>query len=153
MGEETARDLARNFETLDRLMSASLEAIELVYGVGGVVAKSIVDFFADKEYRQLIETYLEKGVVIEAMEKPKTVSEVFLNKTVVLTGTLESMSREAAKERIRALGGNTSESVSKKTDYVVVGKEAGSKEQKAKDLDVSILSEEEFVGMISGKPV
>lgn len=153
VGEETARDLARYFETLDRLMFVPLEEIESVYGVGGVVAKSIVDFFTDKEHRQLIETYLEKGIVIEVVEKPLSVSEAFLNKTFVLTGTLESMSRESAKEQIRVLGGNTSESVSKKTDYVVVGAEAGSKEQKAKELGVKILSEKEFVDMISGKPM
>jgi DNA ligase (NAD+) len=144
VGEETAYLLAQNFKTIHDLHKAIKENLEKIDGVGPIVAESIVDFFASKENKKIIDNLL-KEVTITKQENISS-SNKFAGKTFVLTGTI-SMSRDEAKEKIRKLGGIVSESVLSKTDYVVVGKNPGSKYEKAQDLGVRILSEGEFLDL------
>jgi DNA ligase (NAD+) len=150
VGEETARDLAETFGTVERLMDAGTDELTAVENIGGVVAGSVVDFFRDKANRDLVASYLERGVVIEPAVR-RSVSGPFAGKTLVVTGTLETLSREEAKEAIRAAGGSAAESVSKKTGFVLVGADPGSKAEKARSLGVPVLSEAEFLAMIHAK--
>lgn len=147
VGGETARDLAASFGTVDRIMGASVEELTRVENVGAVVAQSIADFFRERHNRELVEAYLRHGVRI-VPEPRRATAGPLVGKTFVLTGTMEAMSRDEAKEAIRALGGDPAESVSKKTSFVVVGREPGSKYDKAKALGVPVLSESEFLAMI-----
>lgn len=148
VGEQTAIDLADHFETLDALQTVSLDELVSIEGVGEVVAKSISDFFALLENQTLIEQYQKNGVIIQTTKRKKT-DLPLKGKTFVITGTLNSMSRDSAKDRIRALGGKSVESVSQKTDFVVVGNDPGSKAKKAKTLGVKILSEKQYLDIIS----
>ncbi|HVS79476.1 MAG TPA: NAD-dependent DNA ligase LigA [Candidatus Paceibacterota bacterium] len=148
VGEETAYDLAGEFGSLEALMNAKYEELERIEGVGPVVANSIVEWFKDKENRAVVRR-LARLVKIEAAPRASGAKGATLaGKTFVLTGTLETMGRDEAKEKIRALGGEVSGSVSKKTDFVVAGEEAGSKLDKAEELGVKVISEEEFLKMI-----
>jgi len=146
VGEETSIDLAKTFGNIAKLKEASLEQIDSIKDVGPVVAKSIYEWFQDKANLKYLDR-LEKAVNINSY-KLQANSYKLSKKSFVITGTLESMSRDTAKVRIRELGGDISESVSSKTDYVVVGSEPGSKAQKAKDLGVKILSEQQFLDLI-----
>lgn len=145
VGEETARDLALHFGSLEKLAKASFEEINAVPNIGDVVAKSIYEYFRDRKNLKFINKLLRYGVLIQ---KPVKVKKVLAGKTFVITGTLETMSREQAKEKIRSLGGKISSSVSKKTDFVVVGKAPGSKYEKAKKLRIKILGEKEFLKIV-----
>ena len=147
VGEEIAADLAEHWESLGKLQRASKEELEQVRDVGSVVAKSIGDWFAQKENREFIERLQKAGVVVER-EKRKEKSEKLRAKTFVLTGTLDSMTRDEAKAKIRAFGGELSESVSQKTDYVVAGGNPGSKLTRARELGVQVLGEKEFLKLI-----
>jgi DNA ligase (NAD+) len=142
VGEQTSEDLAAHFSSLDRLMNAPRDAINAVPNIGEVVTDSIYDYFHHKENLRYIKKLLDNGVAIA--RQPKRTAGPLTGKTFVITGTLESMSREEAKEKIKASGGKTSESVSKQTDYVVVGSEPGSKAAKAKKFGVKILDEQGF---------
>jgi len=144
VGEETAIDLANNFTTIEKIKSASLEELMKVADIGSVVAKSIYEFFQNKKDLRLVENLL-KFIEIEKVHKAK---QTLAGKTFVLTGALETMTRELAKEKIRSLGGDISSSVSKNTDYVVEGAEPGSKYDKAKKLGVRIITEKEFLNLI-----
>jgi DNA ligase (NAD+) len=146
VGVETAQDLAERFETLGKLKSASLEELQKIRDVGPIVGKSIYDFFQEKRNLKFVEKLIEVGVKIIEEKKPRR--QPLKGKTFVLTGGLESVSREEAKEKIRLLGGDISESVSKKTDYVVAGKAPGSKYERAKKLGVKIINEKEFLKLI-----
>lgn len=146
VGGETARDLALSFGTLERFRKATREDLLSVQDVGEVVADSIVEFLADPKSQALLDDYLDAGAVVVPAAAPKR--RTLEGKTFVLTGTLETLSRDEAKERIRERGGDVSESVSKKTDYVVVGAEPGSKAAKARDLGVTILDEKRFLDML-----
>lgn len=148
VGEETAIRLAKYFGNLEKLMQASSDELEQVPDVGPRVAASIVEYFRVEDKKKLIVELLRNGVVIGAEKKDPKISLVYTGKTCVLTGTLKSMSRDEAKDKIRALGGKVSGSVSAKTDYVVVGVEPGSTYRKAIELGVAILNEEEFLRMI-----
>ncbi|MBI2436191.1 MAG: NAD-dependent DNA ligase LigA, partial [Candidatus Magasanikbacteria bacterium] len=148
VGEETAIRLAKYFGNLEKLMQASSDELEQVPDVGPRVAASIVEYFRVEDKKKLIVELLRNGVVIGAEKKDSKISLVYTGKTCVLTGTLKSMSRDEAKDKIRALGGKVSGSVSAKTDYVVVGVEPGSTYRKAIELGVAILNEEEFLRMI-----
>lgn len=145
VGEETARLISQHFKTLKRLRSASVEELAGVKGVGDVVAKSIFDWFRTKEKAAIVDRLLEHIMVLA--DEVSTQGELS-GKTFVLTGTLSSMSRGEAERLIRLRGGATSGSVSKKTSYVVEGVDAGSKLQKARELGVEVLNEEEFVRML-----
>ena len=125
----------------------SLDDLQWAPDVGPKVAQSIYDWFREPRNVKFVERLEKAGVEVEAEPRmPKTGH--LAGKTFVLTGSLASMSREAAKEKMRDLGGDASESVSKKTDYVVAGTDPGSKYEKAKKLGVKILDEEEFLKLI-----
>src|SRR3989338_7491716 len=145
VGEETARDLAGYFGTPERFAKTTLPELTEIDGVGLIVARSIVDWFADKENRKLFARLL-KHVRIQPVQSRALHKKggVLVGKSFVLTGTLEGMSREDAKERIRSLGGEVRESVSKNTSYVVVGANPGEKFEKANNLGVKTLIEAEF---------
>ncbi|MCX6722781.1 MAG: NAD-dependent DNA ligase LigA, partial [Candidatus Staskawiczbacteria bacterium] len=146
VGEETAIDLAKHFSSIKKIKEAELENFESILDIGPVVSKSIYEWFADKDNVKFIEK-LEKNIKIIAPEHKKG-GQKLEGKTFVLTGSLESMSRDEAKAKIRGLGGDTAESVSSKTSYVVVGSEPGSKAEKAKKLGVDILNEQEFIKIL-----
>lgn len=149
VGEETAIDLANHFKSFDKLMHASAEELVKIDGVGDVVARSIEDYFADAKNVKLVQKLLSHIQLINPTATPKLRStSKIAGKTFVLTGTLSSMSRDEAKDKIRALGGDVPSSVSKQTDYVVAGAEPGSKYDKAQELGVKILSEDEFKKLI-----
>ncbi len=147
VGEETARDLAEQFGTIDAMIKASKDDLMAVPNIGEIVADSIVEFFAQKHNHELVEAYKKNGVTIERAVKRE--GGPLAGKSFVLTGTLASIGRDEAKEKIRVLGGQAIESVSKKTSYVIVGEEPGSKAKKAAELGIPVLSEEEFLAMLS----
>ncbi len=149
VGEETAIDLAEAFGTIEKIMHASKDELMAVPQIGEIVATSIAEFFADEHNRKLVAAFEQNGVKIAHAKK--RAAGPLTGKTFVLTGTLASLGREEAKEKIRALGGEPSENVSKKTSYVIVGVEPGSKAEKAKKLGVTTLSEKEFLAMIASK--
>ncbi|MEI6627432.1 MAG: NAD-dependent DNA ligase LigA [bacterium] len=146
VGEEIAIVLANNFNSLDKLKVASLSELEEIDEVGPKVAESAHGWFADKNNLSLIDRLLERGVRIVKTEKKAETA--LMGKTFVLTGELENMSRDEAKDKIRALGGNVSSSVSRKTSYVVVGNNPGSKYDDAIKLGVAVLTAEEFNKMV-----
>jgi len=150
VGEETSRDLAEHFGTLEKLKKADLQDLEKIKEVGPVVAKSVFDWFSSKRNSELLEKLKKVGVKIEspAFAKAQARKQKLKGKTFVLTGSLETMARDEAKEKIRSLGGEISESVSQKTDFIVAGKEPGSKFQEAKKLGVKTIGEEEFLNML-----
>lgn len=147
VGETTAKDLARHFASLDNLIAADVERLQLVPDVGPVVAQSIRDFFAEQHNRDVIAGLLKHGVDPQHTGAAAEVLPLS-GKTFVLTGTLASMGRDEAKEKLENLGAKVSGSVSKKTDYVVAGVEAGSKLAKAQELNVPVLDEEAFLKML-----
>lgn len=145
VGEQTAIDLAEYFHTLDKLIDAELEEINHIENIGPVVAKSIYEFFKDKNNLHFIEKLKRSGVIIIKEEKK---TGVFTGKVFVLTGTLTTMSREEAKKKIITSGGKVSGSVSIKTTYVLAGDNPGAKIKEAEKLKIKILSEQEFLKMI-----
>ena len=146
IGEETAFVLARKFKKLENIRSAGLEDLQNIPDVGPVVAKSIYEWFQKSYNQKLIDKFKKAGVHI-LEEKTTKESTKLAGKTFVLTGSLGSMTREQAKDRVRELGGDISSSVSKETDYVIAGSEPGSKYDKAKKLGVKIIDEKEFLKM------
>ena len=152
VGEETAYDLAEHFGTLKNIQEATKEQFEAIDGVGGVVAHFICDWFKDKNNVQLIKRLLKHIKIQENIKtkgNPLYKGLPFVGITFVLTGTMESMSRDEAKAKIRSLGGNVSSSVSKNTDYVVAGDSPGSKYDEAEKLGVKIIDEKEFMKLTS----
>jgi DNA ligase (NAD+) len=149
VGEATAKDLARHFGNLDALMAADLDRLQQVPDVGPVVAASVARFFAEPHNIEVIEQLRAAGVNWPEGEALATVSSPIAGKTFVLTGTLPTLTRDEAKDMIEGLGGKVVGSVSKKTDYVVAGAEAGSKLDKAQALGVTILDETQFRELIS----
>ena len=146
VGEETARDLADNFGTLEKLEKANVEEINNIENIGPAVSKSLFSFFQNKNNLNFIKKLEKNGVIIEKAEKKKAGKFTGLN--FVLTGTLSSMSREIAKEKILALGGKVVGSVSNKTSYVVAGVDPGSKLRTAEKLGVKVLNEKDFLKML-----
>ncbi|MFA5061939.1 MAG: NAD-dependent DNA ligase LigA [Patescibacteria group bacterium] len=145
VGEETAVKLAEHFGSLEKIMKAEMTDLEKIADIGPQVSGSIYEYFNNKENIKAVAELLNNGVKIlrEAKKSGK------LNgKTFVITGSLDTMSREDAKEKIRALGGQISESVSRKTDYVVVGHEPGSKFEKAREFGIKTVDEKEFLKMV-----
>lgn len=145
VGESTAKDLARYFGKLDVIMQAGAEQLLAVPDVGPIVAQSIVDFFAESHNREVVQQLRASGVHWDEHEGVSTQLLPLSGKTFVLTGTLASLSRDEAKSRLEALGAKVAGSVSKKTDYVVAGAEAGSKLDKARALNVPVLEERQFL--------
>lgn len=150
VGEATAKDLAQHFGSLESLLAADIERLQQVRDVGPVVAQSMADFFAEAHNRAVIEQLRNQGVVWAEHEPQEDKILPFSGKTFVLTGSLEKLSRQEAKERLETLGAKVSGSVSKKTDYVVAGAESGSKLDRALELNVAILNEAEFLLLIEG---
>ncbi|MDP2302868.1 MAG: NAD-dependent DNA ligase LigA [Ignavibacteria bacterium] len=147
VGVGVAKKLSEFFLSIDDLINADEEEISSVYEIGESISKSIKLFFSDKHNFDLIERLKKSGLIFYT-EKKVIGDSPILNKSFVLTGTLNELTREAASEKIVALGGKVTSSVSKKTDYVVAGEAAGSKLKKATGLGVKILSEEEFLNLI-----
>ena len=146
VGAKTGKVLASAFGTLDALMSASAEELTEVPDVGAVTAESIFQWFRQEQSRHMVERLRQAGVNFES--KRVITDARFAGKTFVLTGALSKFTREEATEKIELLGGKASGSVSKKTSFVVVGENAGSKERKARELGIPILTEDEFLEMI-----
>jgi DNA ligase (NAD+) len=153
VGEATALALAQFFGDLDKLESTSADDIQRVPDIGPVVAKHVATFFSSKDHRTVITRLREQGVKWPPVERPRVEDQPLHGLTFVLTGTLESMSREDAQEKLVALGAKTSGSVSKKTSYVVAGAEAGSKLKKATELGVPVLDETQLAEILkTGRP-
>ena len=148
IGEKAAKLLCEHFLSIDKLFEASVEEIAAIDGYGEIMAQSVYDYFHLEGTARLIAELKELGLEMKPLAT-KVKEGVFLGKTFVLTGTLPTMSRKEASLLIEQNGGKTSSSVSKKTDYVLAGKDAGSKLTKAQSLGVSIISEEEFLSMIN----
>lgn len=148
VGEETANRLAEHFGTLGKLRNAHKEALLEVPDVGETVADALYTYLQSDEGGALIDMLLARGVRVESALQKKQAGQPLAGKTVVLTGTLASLTRDDAKELIRAAGGTVSGSVSKKTDYVVVGENAGSKAHKAAEYGVRQLTEHEFLKLV-----
>mgnify|MGYP004639973523 CR=1 FL=1 len=146
VGVKTGKVLASAFGSLDALMDASVEDLTAVDDVGQITAESIWNWFRQEQSRHILERLRQAGVNFESK---RTITDArFAGKTFVLTGTLSKFTREEATEKIELLGGKASGSVSKKTSFVVVGENAGSKERKARELGIPILSEDDFLEMI-----
>ncbi|MBQ9574699.1 MAG: NAD-dependent DNA ligase LigA, partial [Synergistaceae bacterium] len=148
VGKNTALLLTERFGNINALMNADEESLAEVDGVGTVIASSVHEFFRNDENRRMIEDFREMGFVLEG-ETVRSGGELE-GKTFVFTGTLETMTRDEAGGRVKALGGKVSSSVSSKTDYVVAGEKAGAKLKRAEELGVKILSEDEFLLMTGG---
>lgn len=147
VGSETAKLLADAFGSIDKLMQATRSQIESVYGIGPRIAESVWKFFRDPRNLELIERLKNAGLNFEVKPEEKERKKL-AGKIFVFTGTLKNFTREEAKEKVEELGGKVSNSVSKKTDYVVVGENPGSKYDKARQLGVKIITEEEFLELI-----
>ena len=147
VGEETAFDVAKHFDgQIEKIMKAGIDEFTAIYGVGEVVAKSLTNWFGENENRKLVNNLLKHVTIIK---DTNTGSAKFEGKTFVFTGTMENLDRDKAQEMVRKNGGEVSSSVSKKTSYVVAGAEAGSKLDKAQELGVKVISEKDFLGMLS----
>jgi DNA ligase (NAD+) len=146
VGERTAQFLAEHFGALDAIMKASAEELEEVNEVGPRIAESIVEFFGDEHNHKLVSDLRQAGLTFTGQKKEKGTK--LAGKTFVLTGTLAQHTRDEAKKMIEDAGGRVSGSVSKKTDYVVAGSDAGSKLDKARELGVSVIGEEELEGLV-----
>ncbi len=147
VGTKTAKDLAKTFRTFDAIRKASRDELIAIPDVGEIVADSIIDFFAEQHIAEQIDKMLADGVhpsEAQAIEE----NEFAKDKTVVVTGTLSRMGRKEVEDLIASLGGKASGSVSKKTDYVVAGENAGSKLDKAQQLGIKVLTEKEFFDAI-----
>ncbi len=146
VGEETAHDIAQHFGALRKIQTASREDFEVVDGVGGIVADELVSWFKNSENEKMLQQLLREITVAEVASSSS--QQILNGKTFVLTGTLNSLSRDEAKERIRKAGGSISTSVSSQTDYVVVGEKPGTKAIKARSLGAEVVDEQTFLKML-----
>lgn len=147
VGVKLAKTLARYFKDMDKLIVATYEELRMIDDVGEITADTIYEFFRQEQTIDLINKLKQANVNMKA-ESQENENGKFAGKTFVLTGSLEHYSREEASEIIEKMGGKTSSSVSKKTDYVLAGEDAGSKLKKAQELGITIISEEEFITML-----
>ena len=149
VGVKTSKDLVKRFKTLENIQVATFEELVEVEDVGDIVAKCITEFFKDEKIKNSIYELLSLGITPKYEEKDiQSEGNVFQGKTVVVTGSLKNYSRSSIKEKLESLGAKVSGSVSKKTSYVLIGEDPGSKYDKAKELNIQIISEEEFEKMI-----
>lgn len=149
VGEETAVDLAKNFGALKKINQAAIEDFNSIPNIGEIVARSLYEYFQDRQNQKIINDLLTSGVKVEETHIHRRQSLKGL--VFVLTGSLETLTREEANQKIRELGGDVSSSVSKKTDYVIMGKEPGKKYEKAKKLGVKIMDEKELIRLLKEK--
>ena len=149
VGEKTADILARNFKNIDNLIKASYEEVNSIKDIGDVIAKSVTEYFNDEDNIRLINKLKDHKVNMSYLKEVNTNETFFTDKTFVLTGSLENFTRDEAKIRIESLGGICTGSVSKKTDVVIAGAEAGSKLKKATDLGITVWTEEQFLNELS----
>ena len=147
VGGKTAKSLAKKYETLDKLMKAEITSLAFVDDIGMVIADSIYTFFREEQTIDLVKRLKQAGVNTKSLKQAGTDNR-FDGMTFVLTGSLSKYTRDEASEIIENLGGKTSGSVSKKTNYVLAGEDAGSKLIKAQSLGIPIISEQEFEDMI-----
>lgn len=152
VGEATAKELARHFGKLDAIMDATEEQLLEVSDVGPIVAQSIRTFFEQAHNREVVEQLRACGVTWEEGEPAARAPQPLSGKTFVITGTLPTLSRDGAKDKVEAAGGKVAGSVSKKTDYVVAGEEAGSKLVKAQTLGVPVIDEAALLALLAGPP-
>ena len=148
VGSKTAKILAQHFETMDNFQNATLEQLVSIPDVGEIIAKSIIDFFNDNHNASIVEELKDLGLNMNYLGPKVEQNDNFAGKTFVLTGTLETMTREEAEEIIENLGGKASSSISKKTYAVIVGSNPGSKATKAQELGIPVWTEEDFKKMI-----
>lgn len=148
VGERTASDLAQYFGSLDLLTEADEQILRRVPDVGPVVAQSLVQFFSEPHNLEVVKQLLAAGIVFEPMSRPASTSGAVAGKNFVLTGSMQSLTRDEAKARIEHLGGRVTGSVSKKTDYVVAGADPGSKYDKAVELGITLLDERQLIEML-----
>ncbi len=149
VGQTTGRNLAQSFGALDSIRKASLEDLQAVNDIGPIAAKNVVDFFAHEKNNLMVDTLIAKGVRWDDVIVPAKDALPLLGKTYVLTGTLETMTRVEGKEKLQSLGAKVSGSVSSKTHCLIAGPGAGSKLAKAESLNVEILDEDAFVGLLA----
>ena len=148
VGEEVAKLLAATFGSIDRLMVATFEELSSIEGIGPKIAQSVVDYFANERNKEVIKKLKEAGLRFEESAEAPRSQLPLAGKSFVITGTLKGLSRAQAEERIQQLGGQVSNTVSKKTDYLVVGADPGSKLQRAEALGIQILTDEQFQKML-----
>jgi DNA ligase (NAD+) len=148
VGERTAQLLASHFGTMDGLMGATIEELQQVHEVGPEIADSIRRFFHEPQNRGLVERLRESGLPMKSMVQKARASQVFAGKTFVITGTLDGMTRDEATAMIEERGGRVSSSVSKKTSFLLAGKDPGSKLDKARENGVPIIDEQTLLGML-----
>ncbi len=150
IGEKTAKILAKKFKTLDALMDTSLESLTMIKDIGEIIAKSIVDYFADPINKNIIEELRNVGVNFTYIDESASQfrETIFYDASVVITGTLSSMSRKEATNLLEMLGANVGSSVSKNTTYLICGTDAGSKLDKANKLGIRVIEENEFLSLI-----
>ena len=153
VGQRVAQVLAEHFRTMDRLQHASVEELAAVPEIGPVIAQSVYDFLHSRYGREVIEDLRRHGVRMDEPQPLIAREGPLAGKTIVVTGTLKNYSRDQIEEKIRQLGGRPSSSVSRKTDFVLVGEDPGSKLDKARQLGVPTLTEEQFEALIAGQPV
>lgn len=144
VGSQAAEILASEAKSVDRLAHMNKEELMQCPGIGEKVASSVVDYFSRSENLQEIQDLIAQGVQIEEKDHSAFQDHPFFNKTVVLTGSLKQFSRQEAEAKVKAVGGKVSDSVTKKTDFLVVGEDAGSKLEKARKLGLTIINEEQF---------
>lgn len=149
VGKKTAKILAKEFKNIDNLIAADFDSLNRIRDIGDVIAKSVVDYFNSEENLELIQELKNLGLNMDYLGTETEEETAFSGKTFVLTGTLDSITRDVAKEKIEALGGNCAGSVSKKTNVVIAGHDAGSKLTKAEELGIDIWNEEEFLEVLN----
>jgi DNA ligase (NAD+) len=150
VGSRLAEILAEHFESMESLMATEIEELKGVEEVGAVVAQSVVDFFTLPENQALIARLRSSGLtMVEQRRDPAESNAAIAGKTFVVTGTLTQFTRDEIHERIKALGGKASGSISAKTDYLIAGEKAGSKLAKAESLGVRVLTEDDFQRMLT----
>jgi DNA ligase (NAD+) len=150
VGPTAAQALANSFKSIEAISKATSDQLSEVDGVGGVIADSIVDWFKVDWHKNIVKSWAKAGVMTELVES-SNLPQTLAGLTFVVTGSLETFTRDGINEVIMAHGGKSSSSVSKKTDYVLVGSEPGSKAKKAEELGVAIIDEAKFKEMLKGK--
>ena len=149
VGGQNAALLAGDFGTIDALMAATQDELTAVDGIGAQIAESVAFFFAQPQNRAVVERLRESGLDLTAPLREREPVGALAGKTFVLTGTLPNLTRDEASERIVAAGGKVAKSVSKKTDYVIAGDEAGAKLEKARELERTILDEAGLLALLA----